>query len=336
MAKVSFRILDRQQVNELKPDGAALLEIVERGLRAHALGDVVLPPKAHIDLDQRFNGHFNILVGWAGPAQLAGVKVISDYMDNYKHGLPSEVALLTLYEPAMGVPVALLDATDLTTWRTGAVTTLGARYLAHKDSKILGHIGARGTAFSNIELLAREHTFDEIRIHSRRPESRERLAERVRSELHLHAVAVASSEAAVTGADIVIEATRLEKPQVLIQDEWLKKDCLLVCYGWKMAVDPRTVLTASKVVVDDWNQCCVGGQLHDLIVRGDLTREKVHAEIGEVVAGRKRGRESADGRIVFWHRGFAISDIMLGGAIVDRAEKENVGSSFTLFDGPDE
>jgi alanine dehydrogenase len=336
MAKVELRILNRQQVNDLKPERGELVEIIAEGLRAHALGNVVLPPKAHIDLDSRFNGHFNILVGWAGPADLAGVKVISDYVDNFKHGLPSEVALLTLYDPRFGTPVAILDATDLTTWRTGAVTALGARHLAPKDAKVLAHIGARGTAFSNIELLSREHEFEDIRIHSLRPESRERLAQRVRDDLHLPARAVDSTQAAVADADIVIEATRLESAKILIRDEWLKRDCLLVCYGWKMAVDPQTVLTASKVVVDDWNQCCVGGQLHDMIVRNQLTAEMIHAEIGEVLAGRKSGRSETDGRIVFWHRGFAISDIMLGRAILVRAIANSVGLGFTLFDVPDE
>lgn len=336
MAKVDFRILNREQVSQLLPTGTELVDIVAKGLQAHAEGDVVLPPKAHIDLDDRFNGHFNILVGWAKPAELAGVKVISDYVDNYKVGLPSEVAMLTLYDPRIGVPVAIIDATDLTTWRTGAVTAIGARHLAPRNSKILGHIGARGTAFANIALMSRELDLKEIRIHSKRSESRERLAKRVREELNLNAIAVDTAEAAVRDADIVVEATRLEKAQILIQDAWLKKDCLLVCYGWKMAVDPQTVLTASKVVVDDWRQCCVGGQLHDMIVSGALTREMLHAEIGQVVARGRTGRENGDGRIVFWHRGFAISDIMVGRAVIDRAQARNIGLSFNLFEGPDE
>ncbi|ARP80423.1 hypothetical protein CAL12_05965 [Bordetella genomosp. 8] len=336
MAKVDFRILNREQVSDLIPAGAELVDIVARGLQAHAQGKVVLPPKAHVDLDDRFNGHLNILVGWAEPAGLSGVKVISDYVDNYKLGLPSEVAMLTLYDPKTGVPVAIIDATDITTWRTGAVTTIGARHLAPSGSKILGHIGARGTAFANIALMARQFDLEEVRIHSKRSETRELLAKRVREELKIKAVAVDSTEAAVRDADIVVEATRLEKPEILIRDAWLKPDCLLVCYGWKMAVDPATVLTASKVVVDDWRQCCVGGQLHELIVQGKLTRDMLHAEIGEIVDGSRAGREEGDGRIVFWHRGFAISDIMVGRAVIDRAQARGVGTSFTLFDGPDE
>ena len=71
-----------------------------------------------------------------------------------------------------------------------------------------------------------------------------------------------------------------------------------------MAVDPATVRSARKVVVDDWAQCCIGGQLHSMILSGELTRETIHAEIGAVAAERNPGREADDGRIVFWHRGF--------------------------------
>ena len=208
----------------------------------------------------------------------------------WRHGLPSEVALLTLYDPRRGVPVALLDATDITAWRTGAVTAIGARHLA-PPRRACSVTSAR---------------------------------------------AVATVEEAVTGADIVIEATRLEKPELLIEDDWLAPNCLLVAYGWKMAVDPRTVLSASKVVVDDWAQCTKGGQLHPMIERGELTREALHAEIGAIVAGRADGRVAGDGRIVFWHRGFAVSDIVVGHAVLAAAEHQRVGGTFTLFDGPDE
>lgn len=336
MAKVALRFLDRAQVVALMPPHAEFVRIVSEGLAAHGRKDVVMPPKSHIHLDDRYNGHFNILVGWAGHIDRAGVKVNGDYVDNYKHGLPSEVAVLTLLEPRIGVPVAIMDATHITAWRTGAVTAAGAKHLAPKNTRVLGHIGARGSAFPNLALLASQHKFDEVRIHSKRASSREELAARARSELGLNAKAVDSVEACVRGAQIVVEATRLEQPELLVRDEWLEKNVLLVTYGWKMAVDPRTVLSASKVIVDDWEQCSKGGQLHPMIERGELTRGRVHAEVGEVVAGLKPGRESEGERIVFWHRGFAISDIVVGHALLARAEAQGVGTMLTLFDMPDE
>lgn len=336
MAKVTFRFLDRNEVQSVMPPMRDIMSVVEEGLRAHGRKEVVLPPKSHIDLDERYNGHFNILVGWVGPIDTAGVKVVGDYVDNYKHGLPSEVALVTLYDPRIGIPKAIMDGTDLTTHRTGAVTGIGAKHLAPQSVKVVGHLGARGTAYSNIEALSQLYDLDEVRITSKRAETRTMLAEQLRSQLSLNAVAVDTAEETVRGADIVVEATRLEQPTVLIKDEWLKPDCLLVTYGWVMATDPATVKRATKVVVDDWEQCCRGGQLQPLIQTGELTRESLHGEIGEVVAGAISGREADDGIIVFWHRGFAISDIMLGSRILREAERTNVGSSMTMFDREDE
>ena len=323
-------------MQSLLPSKEALIEVVERGLRAHGAGEVVLPPKSHIHLDERFNGHFNILPGFVAPAGAAGVKVVGDYVDNYRVGLPSEVALLTLYDPATGVPRCLMDATVLTWLRTGAVTGIGAKYLARPDSSVVAHLGARGTALSNLTALAALFPLREARIASRRPESRERLAAQVRETLGLAARAVDSAEDAVRGADIVVEATRLERPEVLVRESWLGPGALLVTYGWVMAIDPDLPFQVEKLVVDDWAQCQHGGQLHPLIASGALRREHVHAEIGEIVHGTRVGRTDPRERAIFWHRGFAISDIVLGAWIHEQAEAKGVGTMLTLWDGPDE
>jgi ornithine cyclodeaminase len=312
----------------LLPPTGTLLEVVESGLAAHGRGDVVLPPKSHIQLDDRYNGHFNVLFGWVGPIDTAGVKVVGDYVDNYRYGLPSEVAMLTLYDPRTGVPRALMDATDLTTARTGAVTGIGAKHLAPPSPKVIGHVGARGTAYDNLAALAELFDLEEIRITSKRPDTRAALARQVEQTLKIKTRAVTSIEEAVSGADIVIEATRLECPEVLIRDEWLKPNVLLVSYGW--------VRAAGKIVVDDWEQCRKGGQLFPLIEIGELTRVKIHAEIGEIVAGKKPGRTDPNERIVYWHRGFAISDIVLGTHVLQSAEQRGVGRALTLFDQTDE
>lgn len=118
-----------------------------------------------------------------GATQLAGVKVVGDFVDNYKKDLPSEFGLLALFAPHTGMPRALLDATAITDMRTGAVTAIGAKYLARKNSRVLAHIGARGTAYWNVRLLDRLFDFDEIRVHSRRKESQDAFAERLSRDL---------------------------------------------------------------------------------------------------------------------------------------------------------
>ena len=326
MASIELRFLNRAQVEALAPGPADLLDIVAMGLAAHGRGDVVMPPKAHLRLDHLYNGHFNILPGYAGPIDRAGVKIVGDYVDNWRHGLPSELALLTLYDPRTGTPLAIMDATALTWMRTGAVTAIGARHLARPQSRIVTHIGARGSAFSNLRLLAHAFPLEQIRICSHRPETRARLAARVTAELGIEAIACDDIAAAAAGADIVVEATRLTAPETLLPNAALKPGALLVTYGWVRAIDPALPLAADRLIVDDWSQCTLGGQLHDLIVNGTIRREHVHAEIGEIVAGLKPGRTGDQQRIVFWHRGFAISDVVLGDAILRRAENEGVGT----------
>lgn len=336
MHEISLRFLNRSEVDRLSPSPDELLRVIEDGLSAHGRRDVVMPPKAHLQLDHLYNGHFNILMGYAAPIRRAGIKVVGDYVENWRRRLPSEVALLTLYDPETGVPCCIMDATDLTWQRTGAVTCIGALHLARRDSAVVGHIGARGTAFSNLRLLASRFPLREIRICSKRPDSRERLATRVRQELGIDARTVGSASEAAAGADIVVEATRLTVPEVLLRASDLQPGALVVTYGWVRAVDAALPEAMDKLVVDDWEQCTHGGQLHDLIACGTLQRSHIHGEIGQITSGQLPGRENGQERILFWHRGFAISDVVLGDWLYRRAHEQSVGTVLKLLDATDE
>ena len=115
----------------------------------------MIEPRVHLEPGVA-SGHFNVLRGAIKePIDTAGVKVVGDFVDNYKIGFPSELAVLVLLDPHTGAPRAILDASGITDMRTGAVTAIGAKYLARKGSKVLGHIGARGTAYWNVRLLDR-------------------------------------------------------------------------------------------------------------------------------------------------------------------------------------
>ena len=137
----------------------------------------------HLVPESSAKGHFNVLRGYIKPLDVAGVKIVGDFVGNYALGLPSEMALLNPFDPQTGMPIAVIDATAITDMRTGAVTALGGKYLARKDSKILGHIGARGTSYWNVRLLDRLFDFDEIRVRARRPESRAEFARRLSEDL---------------------------------------------------------------------------------------------------------------------------------------------------------
>jgi len=274
------------------------------------------------------HGHFNVLRGaFRAPINLAGVKVISDYVDNYKQGLPSEVGLLLLMDPGNGVPKAIIDGSHLTDMRTGAVTAIGAKHLARKGARVLGHIGARGTAYWNVRLLDHLFHFDEIRVHSRRPESRDAFAARLSRDLGKPVIATDDWRTCVEGADIVVEASRLMKPEPMLKTAWIKPGALVVPYGTMSAVELSLTDIMAKMVVDDWGQCKSGpfGSLRAHVEQGKLSEATLHAEIGEIVAGREVGRERDEETILFWHRGLSLSDIALGSAMLEKAMRLGIG-----------
>lgn len=336
MPSLEILFLSKEEIDALRLSLTDIMEAVEQGLRAHGEGKVVLPSKMHLTLEPRYNGHFNILPGYVEPLNVAGVKVIGDYVENYREGLPSELALLTLYRPETGTPFAIMDATLITWMRTGAVTAVGAKYLGPRGARILAHIGARGSAWYNVPMLDSLFDFAEIRVTSKRPESRERFAREVSSQLGKAVRAVATVEEAVKAADIIVDASRLTTPTVLVRDAWVKQGALLVPYGAVLSVEPTLPFTVDKFVVDDWAQAkrSEWGQFYTLIRDGKLRDEHVYGEIGAIVAGKKPGRVRDDERIIFWHKGFAISDIVVGKLAYDRATRAGLGQRLSYYRSP--
>src|SRR5215831_3636915 len=135
MSPIYLHYLNALDVEALALTDDEILAAVEAGLAAQGRRETVIEPRVHLVPDAGVPGHFNVLRGsFRAPINLAGVKVISDYVDNYKKGLPSEVGLLLLMDPRNGVPKAIIDGSRLTDMRTGAVTAIGAKYLARKSS----------------------------------------------------------------------------------------------------------------------------------------------------------------------------------------------------------
>ncbi|WP_369029951.1 ornithine cyclodeaminase family protein [Streptomyces adonidis] len=327
MKPVWFTFLNGSDIEQLELTDGEILDAVEQGLRAQGQGETVIEPRVHLVPDPAFDGHFNVLRGYVAPLALAGVKIVGDYVGNYKAGLPSEMALLNLFDPRTGMPVAVVDATALTEMRTGALTALGARHLARADSRVLGHIGARATSYWNVRLLDRIFDLTEIRVHSRRPESREAFAERLERDLGKPVVVTEDWQSCVEGADIVVEASRLERPEPLLRTEWIAPGALVVPYGTNSAVELSLTDIMDKIVVDDWGQAHAGpfGALRTHVDSGRLNKDNLHGELGEIVAGHKPGRESPDETNLFWHRGLSLSDIALGAAMLKKAEERGLG-----------
>ena len=327
MDPIYIDYLNAFDIEALNLSNDEILAAIETSLGAQGKGETVIEPRVHLEPDASFHGHFNVLRGYVAPLNLAGVKIVGDFVDNYKRGYPSEFGVLNLFDPRTGVPKAILDATVITDMRTGAVTALGAKHLARKGSKVLGHIGARGTAYWNVRLLDHLFDFDEIRIHSRRPESRDAFSARLEQDLGKKITVTDNWRDCVEGADIIVEASRLSAPEPMLKTEWIKKGAFMVPYGTMSAVELSLTDIMDKLVVDDWGQCKGGkfGSLRAHVEAGKLSELTLHAELGQIVAGLKPGRQSEDETILLWHRGLSLSDIALGHALLTKAHAANIG-----------
>src|SRR6201985_3505086 len=194
MPPIYITFLNRLDIEAVALTDDEIIGAIETSLGAQGRGQTVIEPRVHLAPGQS-NGHFNVLRGAiAAPVDRAGIKVVGDFVDNYKLGYPSELGVVVLLDPRMGAPKAILDGAGITDMRTDAMTAVRAKYLARKNSKILGHIGARGSSYWNVRLLNRLFDFDEIRVHSRRPESRDAFAARLTADLGKPVVATADWE----------------------------------------------------------------------------------------------------------------------------------------------
>jgi ornithine cyclodeaminase len=324
---IDVHYLNHADVRQLALTDAEIVAAVEAGLLAQGRGETTIEPRMHLVPEKDYPGHFNVLRGYIRPLGLAGVKVVGDFYRNYEVGLPSELAILNLFDPKTGAPVAMIDASDITDMRTGAVTAIGAKHLARKNSRVLGHIGARGTSYWNVKLLDSIFDFDEIRVHSRRPESRNAFGAELEKDLKKKIIVTSDWESCVKGADIVVEASRLEKPAPMLKTAWIKKGACVIPYGTMSAVELSLTDIMDKMVMDDWGQARSGpfGALRAHVDAGKLSEKTLHAELGQIVAGMKPGRESDSETNLFWHRGLSLSDIALGAFMLEKAKRLGIG-----------
>ena len=330
MKELSLTYINGVDIRALDLSNDEILDAVESAVHAQGEQQTVIEPRVHLVPESSDKGHFNVLRGVVKPLHVAGVKVVGDFVNNYKQGLPSELGVLTLFCPDTGVPQAIIDAGGITDMRTGAMTALGAKYLARRNSASLGHIGARGSAYWNVRLI--NHLFDlkEIRVHSRRPESREAFGDKLRADLDRDINVVDNWRDCLDGADILVEASRLPEPHPHLLTEWVKPGALIVPYGTMSAVEFSLTDIMDKIVVDDWGQCAPGrpfGSLRRHVDEGKVTQESIHGELGQIVAGKIPGRESDSETNLFWHRGLSTTDIALGHAIWTKAKAAGLGQT---------
>jgi len=302
-------------------DIGEVIDAVEQAFREHGLGRVQMPPKQYLYFEE---GDLRSMPAYIPSLGMAGVKMVNVHPGNPSRGLPTVMATYVLISPVTGEPLAVMNATQLTDARTGAAGAIAAKYLARRDSRSLGLVGAGRQARTQLLATAQLFDLENVLVASRSRSSAERFAAEMSRKLGIDVVACEVREAC--GADIVATTTPAREP--VVRDEWIGEGTHINAIGadapGKQELDPK-ILRRAKVVIDAWEQAKHSGEINVPLRNRQLFREDIYAELGEIVAGKKPGRESDEEITVFDSTGLAIQDLAAAALAYRLAQERKVG-----------
>lgn len=326
-------LITQEQVKSLL-DMPTVLRIVEQVYRSHGEGKVVMPTKITLDLGEGrpwppYKGFMNAMPAYLGDADIAGIKWAGGFQDNYKIGLPYISAMILLIHPKTGTFLAAMDGAYITAVRTGAASAICAKVLARKDASELGIIGAGVQCRMHLRAFQQVFKLKEVRVFDIKEGAAEKYREEMMAELGLNIVPKRSYQEVVKGADIICTVTIGDEP--MVKKEWLKKGSLVISAGSYQELDPDVVLSADKIVVDHWGQASHRGELAKLVEAGKIGEKNIHAEIGDILAGKKKGRERNDENILAVPIGIGSLDIACAFEVYQKALEKRIGTPFPFI-----
>jgi alanine dehydrogenase len=317
---MSTLLLDRNAVKALI-SMSDVINAVEEAFRMCGEGRGKMPAKVYVAVEQ---GDFRAM-----PAALpgsAGMKWVNVHPQNPSRGLPSIMAILVYNDPETGYPLAIMDGTEITAYRTGAAAAIASKYLARRDSHTIGIIGAGFQAHTQI--LAHAELFNPISINAF--DVSQAAVDRLMDSLPQFLIRNCSIQEAVA-SDIVCTLTPSRSP--IVEKEWIIPGTHINAVGadapGKQELDPR-ILKEAIVVVDDLKQASSGGEVNVPIQKGIYASSAVHGTLAEVVAGKKKGRTEDRAVTIFDSTGIAIEDIAVAKLLFEKARERGGYPSINL------
>jgi len=315
-------LVNKKEVQNLI-DMREVITVVETAFRDWTEGKGEMPSKVYLKVK---DGDFRAM-----PAALpgaAGMKWVNVHIGNPAKGFPTVMAVLIYNDPTTGYPLAIMDATEATAFRTAATSAIASKYLARKDSQTLGIVGAGRQSYYHI--IAHQQIFNlkEIRVCDIFPEATERLIESLKNM----PIKKCSIEEVVK-ADIVCTLTPAQHP--VVEKKWLVPGTHINAVGadaeGKEELEPA-ILNEALLVVDDLRQASHAGEINVPVSKGLLKKGQIYAELGEIIAGRKKGRTDNQTITLFDSTGLAIEDIAVAKLLYNKALKTGTGRSVSLVD----
>jgi len=330
-ARSTLLVLTRRDIERLLTMRQAI-RVAAQAFRAYTQGEARMPPKLYLDLPE-FAGDFRAMPAYLAHPPAAGLKWVNVHARNPRRGLPTVMAVVLLNDPTTGRPLAILDGTSITRFRTGAAGGLAAQWLARRESSVVGLVGCGQQAEVQLAALLVTHRLTTVRVWGLRLAEAKRFVHRASSLVHrgmrLHPVS--SITQCVRDADIIVTTTPSRQP--LVYAKWLKPGVHINAIGAdapgkrELAWD---VLCDARIVVDDWTQAAHGGEINVPVRQGKLTRRHIAATLGEVLIGRHPGRRNPHERTVFDSTGLAIQDIALASWLYRKAQVRHLGQRVAL------
>ena len=304
---------------------------VEEGFRQLALGNVTMPQRPVIRIPEHHGLYLGMpaYVGGVGDGGSLALKVVTVYPDNPdKFGLPTTIGTLLLNDPRSGALVAIMDAGFLTAMRTGAASGVATKYLAREDASSVGVFGAGVQARTQLEAVCAVRAIERAVVYDPWVEGRTKYAAEMSEQLSIPVEPTDDARACVEN-DVLVAASSSKSP--IFEGAWLAAGTHINAIG-SHSPDARELDTETirrSKVVPDYAPACLAeaGDLILPIQEGAISEAHIHASLGEVVAGEKAGRESADEITLFKAVGLAVQDAVTATRVYELAQAAGVGAT---------
>lgn len=313
------------------------IRAVEAAFKAYASGHTLTPSRISMTTwDQ--GGHLLYmpsLVDVEGRSAALSIKVYAEFDQNPKRGLPRAYACCLLIDPTNGQPLALLEGMYVTGIRTGATSAIAAKYLARKDAATLGLIGTGFQAFFQAWGLSQVRPIKHLVIYDRSSVAMYAFARKAEQELRLSVSCARSADEVAASSDILVTATNARKP--VFEGAKLREGTMVIAIGSfhpeEREVDSKTVMR-SEIYVDSYKSALAeAGDLLIPMKQGEISRDDIKGEFGELVTHRVPGRRSDKEVILFKAVGLAIEDTAVAETIYLQAAEKQKGIPVSLVDG---
>lgn len=319
MSENQLLYLSRADVEKTALGMPTILSMLEEAFREKGQGKVEMPPKPGIHtLPDAF---IHAMPAYIPSLKSAGIKWVSGYPDNYKRDLPYITGLLILNDVETGLPLAVMDCTWITAYRTGAATGVAAKYLARENSEVVGILACGVQGRTNLAALAALFPIQRVYAYDILPKVQEKFINEMQDKFNFEIIGVKEPKQAVVESDIVVTSGPiLKRPTPTIQKDWLKPG------GFGSAVDfdsywsGDALAQMDKISTDDHSQF----QYYKSVGYFQQTPDP-YADLGEIVAGYKPGRQLDRERTLAMNLGLALDDMAVAPEIYRQAREKGIG-----------